>query len=92
MTNKICMSEKIPGRGGKAGYCKLYFPDSALPPILELHNKNICSLCLTSQLTSPTVYSCSSSLIHAEVVQGPYSWNLQSCCANLCETRVNPAL
>lgn len=49
------MSEKIQGSCGKAGYCKQYFPDSALPPILELHNKNSCSLCLTCQLTSPTV-------------------------------------
>lgn len=55
MTNKNCMSEKIQGSCGKAGYCKQYFPDSALPPILELHNKNSCSLCLTCQLTSPTV-------------------------------------
>lgn len=91
MTNKYCMLEKIQGRGGKAGYCKLCFPDSVLPPISELHNKNSCSLYLTCQFTSPTVYSRSSSLIHAEVFQVPYS-HVQCCCANLCETKVNPAV
>lgn len=62
-----------------------------LPPILELHNKNSFSRYITCQLTSPTVYSCGSSLIHAEVFQVPYSC-VQCCRAKLCEIEVNPAL
>lgn len=74
------MLEKLLGRCGKAGYCNLYFPDSVLPPILELHNKNSCSLCLICQLSSPTVYSCSSSLIHAEVFRVPCGWTTELLC------------
>lgn len=88
MTNKYFMLKKYRVEVGRLIIASHVF---ILAPILQLHNKYSCSLYITCQLTSPTVYSCGSSLIHAEVFQVPYSC-VQCCWAKLCEIEVNPAI